>query len=289
MIINNAEYQIHGNFIKTIRIKNEFIEYINEPEAVVASLSEMATDADIFSFIQKVPDNEPKYNYKMEWQSVAIIPIISYNYWFEHQIKRNARKAIRNSIRKGVVIKQVGYNDEFVYAILEIFNETPIRQGRAYPHFGKDFNSIKTEFAQSLDKCVFIGAYYNEELIGFIKLYLDDNFSIPFGMVSKLIHRDKNPQNALIGKAIQITADKGIPYLYYGNWAEDSLTEFKKHIGCQKMDLPRYFIPLSPKGKILIVIGLHKGFLNLLPADVLKWLKIIKYYVSLLSKINAKS
>ena len=51
-----------------------------------------------------------------------------------------------------------------------IFNETPIRQGRPFLHYGKDFETVKREFGRFLFREEIFGAYVGEELVGFIML-----------------------------------------------------------------------------------------------------------------------
>ena len=50
-------------------------------------------------------------------------------------------------------------------------------------------------------------------------------------------------------------AEKGIPYLVYSLWLEDSLGDFKRSNGFQKFDLPRYYVPLTGKGKLALKLG----------------------------------
>ena len=58
----------------------------------------------------------------------------------------------------------------FVRGMTSIFNETPIRQGRPFLHYGKDFETVKREFSRFLFREEIFGAYVGEELVGFIML-----------------------------------------------------------------------------------------------------------------------
>ena len=89
-----------------------------------------------------------------------------------------------------------------------------------------------------------------------------------------LKHRDKAPTNALLAQAVRSCADRGIAYLVYENFAYgkkkgDTLSHFKETNGFQRVDLPRYYIPLTPLGAIALRIGLHRGVRSAVPEMVM--------------------
>ena len=71
-------------------------------------------------------------------------------------------------------LREVPFDDVLVKGIWEIYNETPVRQGREFPHYGKDLETVHREEATFLDRSVFIGAFLQERLIGFVKLVADE-------------------------------------------------------------------------------------------------------------------
>jgi len=283
MLLENKEIILVGGFIKTARLKDEWYGVVENPESLIKTLRQNSINADLFTFWQKLPDTEPKYSYYMEHEDLAAIPIESYDYWFQKQISYGERKAIRKSERKGVIVTVAEFNDALINGIKDIFNETPIRQGRPYTHYGENFQYIKYELSKDVDKCEFIGAYYENELIGFIQLGYAGACAIPFGMVAKIAHRDKEPQTALIAKSVKICEDKKIPYILYGAWLRGGIGDYKQRIGCIKISVPRYYIPLSIKGNIALKLKLHKGFVRLLPE------KTIDYLMNLRAKLYTKT
>lgn len=287
MLLENKEIIKIGGFIKTAKLKDEWYDAVENPESLIEELKIKNFKADILTFRQKLPEIEPKYDYYMEYEDLAAIPIESYDNWFQKQISYGERKAIRKANRKGVIVKVTEFTDELVNGIEEIFNETPIRQGRPYTHYGEDFDTVKHKLSPSLGRCDFIGAYYESELIGFIQLGYAGTYAIPFGMVGKIAHRDKEPQTALIAKTIEICAEKGIPYLVYGSWLRGGIGDYKKRIGCIKVSVPRYYIPLSIKGKTAIYFRIHNGIWRILPEKTVDYLKSLRnqWY----SKINLKA
>jgi hypothetical protein len=46
------------------------------------------------------------------------------------------------------------------------------------------------------------------------------------------------------------------------------LSHFKEVNGFQRMDLPRYYIPLTPLGRLAFRLGLHHRFIDRLPESL---------------------
>ena len=93
--------------------------------------------------------------------------------WWEN-LPQESRKNVRRAARRGIVVKIVPFDDDLVNGVHRIYNHTPVRDGRVFWHFGKDFETVRRGLATYLDRSEFIGAYWNEELIGFMKMvYVD--------------------------------------------------------------------------------------------------------------------
>ena len=60
----------------------------------------------------------------------------------------------------------------------------PVRGGRRFWHFGKDVETVRRGLATYLDRSEFIGAYWNEELIGFIKMVYVDQLATLMHIIS---------------------------------------------------------------------------------------------------------
>src|SRR5690606_3290760 len=130
-----------------------------------------------------------------------------------------------------------------------IFNETPVRQGRKLWHYGKDFATVKEQFSRYVYRERMIGAYVGDEMVGFVMLGDAGRFALLGQIISSLRHRDKSPNNSLIAKSVEICANSGMEYLVYWYWGDDSLAEFKRRCGFEPFALPRYYIPLTLKGR----------------------------------------
>jgi hypothetical protein len=210
----------------------------------------------------------------MESDNAAVIQIISFDHWWTEQTTKNNRKRVRKAQNRGVEVKLSDFNDEFVAGIMSIYNESPIRQGRHFWHYGKDFETVKKENSTFIERADFIGAYYNNELVGFIKLVYTDKCADMMQIISKIKYHDKFVTNSLIAKAVEICDKKKIYYLIYGNFfygkkETDSINIFKIRNGFQKLDFPRYYIPLTFKGKLALKLHLHHHLSELLPKSII--------------------
>src|SRR6266480_6118977 len=280
MGMNGKRIMIEGKVLRVARPhaceQQEWFEDVENPEVLIDALQKSNDRPDILTFWQRLPDTEPRYPYQMERDSIAALPIQSYSFWWEKQIDRKARNKVRKAEKKGLTVKMASFDDTFVQGMTSIFNETPIRQGRRFLHYGKDFETVKREFSRFLFREEIFGAYVGEELVGFIMLADAGKYASLGQIVSKIAHRDLAPNNALLAKAVERCAEKGVPYLVYALWLEDSLGDFKRSNGFKKFDLPRYFVPLTGKGKLALKVGLHRGWKEAVPKQIRKPLKRLR-------------
>src|SRR5215813_4572059 len=280
MGMNGQSISIEGKVLRVARPhasdQQEWFEDAENPEVLIDALQKSERCPDIFTFWQRLPDIEPKYPYQMELQSIAALPIKSYSFWWEKQIDRKARNKVRKAEKKGISVRMASFDDTFVRGMTSIFNETPIRQGRRFLHYGKDFETVKREFSRFLFREEIFGAYMGDELVGFIMFGDAGKYACLGQIISKIAYRDLAPTNALLAKVIERTAEKGYPYLVYAYWLDDSLGDFKRGNGFQKFDLPRYFVPLTPKGKLAFKLGLHRGWKEAVPKEIKKALKKLR-------------
>jgi hypothetical protein len=267
---------VEGTAPAVARLEQEWCEDVEDPEALVGALQKTRPTPDILTFWQRLPDFERRYSYFAKSDAVAALPIKSYLYWFEKQVDAAARNKVRKAAKKGVIVKQVDFDDELVKGITSIFNETPIRQGRPFIHYGKDFCTIKSQFSRFLFREEIFGAYLGGELLGFIMLADAGRYVYLGQIISKITHRDLAPNNALLAKAVERCAEKQSPYLVYASWLDDGLGDFKRSNGFQRFDLPRYFVPLTQKGKVALKLGLYRGWKAGIPRQIAQPLKDLR-------------
>jgi hypothetical protein len=275
MDIQEVMFETKGRILRTAVVKDESDLDIPDPLAVVDLLkTRVDLKADIFTFGQRLPDTVPGYDFPLEWDSIAALDYKDHQYWFEKILDDKTRNMIRKAGKKGVDLRPVHFDDDFIKGVVDIYNETPVRQGRPFRHYGKPFDVVKSANATHLERSAFIGAYLGPELIGFLKLVYGDRTGRAEQIISKIAHRDKAPTNALVNEAVKLCEDRGVPYLVYGIWpAKESFAQFKKNNGFKEYRLPRYYVPLTAKGRIGIRLGLHRELKEHLPPAVLARLR----------------
>ena len=286
--INNRTIIVASKWPRTAVVQDEeFVdgEPVENPERFIGALRHSPLKADIFSFAQHLPDITPKHKYHLEFDSMAAIPITTFEEWLTKRVEYDVRKAVKKAAKLGVIVKVVEFNDEFVRGVEGIYNESSVRQGKPFWHYGKDIETIKREKATYLDRSEFIGAYYQHELIGFIKMVYVGTIASTFHVISMKKHAGKKPTSALIAKAVEVCEQKRRSHLVYGEYAygdsahqriNTSKTEFKRRNGFEEILVPRYYVPLTGKGRLFLKLKLHRGIKAALPRPVLRTLRTVR-------------
>ena len=274
--ICGQDVKVEGRLIRIASLDGEKFTFPNDPEATLNGLRRCGTRIDLFTFLQKLPETSPKYAYPMEWDNLAVLPVSTFDHWWTHQIRSFPRNRARQAEKKGVVVREVPFDDTLLKGICEIYNESPIRQGRRFPHYGMSLERAREYAGTFLDRSIFIGAFLGDSMIGFIKLVSDETqtHACAIHILSMLQHRDKAPTNALIAHAVRSCADRRISYLVYENFSYgkkqgDSLSQFKEVNGFQRMNLPRCYVPFTPIGRAAFRLGLHHRIIDYFPEPIM--------------------
>ena len=272
-----------GKWLKIASIHDEDWfegDLVKNPESLIASIKNQQFDVDIFTFAERFA-TRAHFPYSTECDNIAVVPITSYKEWWEKRLPQETRRNVRIAAKRGVVVKVVPFNDELVRGILEIYNETALRAGRPFWHYGKSFDDVKRENSSYLERGVFLGAFHGAELIGFIKMVKIGKVASIMQILAKNSHADKKTSNALIAKAVEVCANDHISHLEYckysyGNDEKSLLTEFKRRNGFERLNFPRYYIALNWKGALAMKLKLHLGLREILPCSVLALLLDIR-------------
>jgi len=283
MNICGREVIVQGQLCRVAHLDADDYKFLDDPDSAIIQLRKSGIRIDIFTFMQKLPETTPKYKYPMEWDNMAVLPVTTFENWWTKQIGFKARNKAKQAEKKGVSIREVSFDQALTRGIWEIYNECPVRQERRFPHFGKSLEAVHAMSATYLDSSVFIGAYEGEKLIGFIKLTIDDTRTQAgiMHIVSMLQHREKAPTNALVAQAVRSCADRGINYLVYSKFAygkklKSSLSEFKERNAFARVDIPRYYVPLTRWGSLALAMGLHHRLADRLPESVAEKLRELR-------------
>lgn len=272
--MEGVSFVSRGKWLKTAQVYDEHWQpdSIEDPTIIISELK-IKIKADIFTFAQKIPETTPKFSYPMEWDNLAVIPITSFADWWETRLPQETRKNVRRAAKRGVVTRSVAFDDIVAQGLKKIYDETPVRQGRRFWHYRKDIDTVRRENSSYLDCCEFIAAYFENELIGLLKMVYVGQMATIMQIVSLNKHLDKRPTNALLAKAVEVCAERKMGHFVYGQYvygknSNSPLTEFKRRNGFEQILLPRYFIPLTTKGKLAIALKLHLGLRRMLPRGI---------------------
>ncbi len=270
--VQGIELVKSGRLVRKLRLRSEFYEFVNNPGELAEEIKRTGIPADIFVFIPNPVVPGIEYRYHRENYSIALLPVKTYEYWWTTQINDKTRNMVRKAYKSGVEIKVVELDEGFIRGIKEIYDESPVRQGKKFRHYNKTLEEIKESHISFLDRSVFIGAYYGNELIGFAKLVHNEGYSSLMQIIAKISARKMAPMNALIAKAVEICAEKGIPYLHFGSWGKMSgPNQFKKHNAFMKYEAAQYYVPLTAWGKVAIALGLHRDIKDYIPERIVQF------------------
>jgi hypothetical protein len=265
---------VSGRWLKTAVVRSEeWLETeMENPDRCITELKRQRPNgkrADIFTFVQKLPSTLPKYQYPVEWDSVAAVRLVSFKEWWE-SLPQATRKNVRRAEKRGVVITVRKFDDDLVKELAVLNNDSPIRQGVRNVQYGKSFDETKKDYSSFLERSDFICAYFGSELIGFMKVVYRGEVASILNFLPKASHDDKRPANALMAKAVELCAAKGASFVTYGlfnygNKRDSPLREFKIRNGFGEILVPRFYVPLTRWGAFCMRLKLHRSLLGILP------------------------
>src|SRR3989442_2671316 len=137
MEICGREVHLRGRLVRIGRLDGDEYELL-DPPTVVAGIRRLPIRVDVFTFMQVLPHTAPQYDYPtMVWDNLAAAPISTFDHWWTKQIDGKTRNMVRRSEKKGVVSREVPFDEALVEGIHRIYNEGAIRRGKPFAHHGK--------------------------------------------------------------------------------------------------------------------------------------------------------
>lgn len=263
MFVGKTEISVSGRVLKIAKLRHEWFEYLADPAAFVKE-AKSARVADILTFLQEAHVGRPKFPFQNAPASASVLTFKSFDDWWKN-LNFKARNKVRKAQKSGVELRPAKLDDNFVRGVEIIYNESPLRQGRKFTHYGKDFATIKNDLSSFLECAFFIGAYHQDRLIGFMKLFEGDKILRTVHIIATFADRDKCVMDALIARAVEVADKKNIFHLHYGDWAHRGLGVFRVKFGFERHDCPRYYVPLNLRGELALKMGLHRPFRDRIP------------------------
>jgi hypothetical protein len=264
-------FELERGALTVARLHDEWFHDIGDAPQAIAALRSSSARPDLLTFVSRLHD--PRLDHTTEWEQWAVLPVTTHEHWWNHQIKSRVRSQIRKAQKDGLVVKEMPFNDDFVRGMTEIFNESPVRQGRSFWHYGKDFETVKAQFSRYNSRERMIGAYVGDKMVGFMMLANAGRFALPCQILSSLHSRDLQPTTSMMAKAVELCEAQGLSHLVYFYWSDDSLSEFKRRCGFEPVAVPRYYVPLTLKGRLALRVGAHRGWKAMLPQGLKQRLK----------------
>jgi hypothetical protein len=266
---------------------SEHFEYVRDVNPVEEFFVKLKTrDVDVFTFVERSWCNPfavaPSGKWVKTEDNIALLQISSFDEWWE-KISKKTRNMVRKAEKSGVTVDIVEPSDKLAEGIWRIYNETPIRQERAFSHYGQSLESVKN-MVFGTKVCVFIGAYVEGELAGFIQLVCGDGLVVVTQILSLQRHWDKAINNVMLSKAVEFCAKGGHEWLMYGRMGKGSshpsLDKFKESNGFVRYPLNRYYVVLSKKGGAAVKLGLHRQIRDKVPESLKPMMISVYNFVS---------
>src|SRR5947207_2877578 len=100
---------VHGHMVRIARLDADKYQFLDDPEPLIAGLRKCGSRIDLFTFLQKLPETQPKYVYPMEWDNLAAVSVSTFDHWWTKQIDRKTRNMARQAEKKGVMLREVPF------------------------------------------------------------------------------------------------------------------------------------------------------------------------------------
>ena len=286
--ILNVDYELESlevrkkGFIKIGKYSEQF-EYIKNVNLAENFFVKLKTrEVDVFTFVERNWCNSLVDISSDRWikteDNIALLKIDTFDEWWE-RIGKKTRNMVRKAEKSGVKIELSEPSYKLAEGVWHIYNETPVRQGRAFPHYGESLESVRNMIF-STTNCVFVGAYVEDTLVGFIQLVYGDNLVIITQILSLQKHWDKAINNIMLAKVVELCADDNHKWLMYGRMGKGSnhpsLDKFKENNGFVRHPLNRYYVVLSKKGEVAVKLGFHRQLKDKVPESLKQ--KVISVY-----------
>ena len=230
----------------SVRIAREVKEYELDAAPTEDSLKRMKSQGiDIYTFLERkwcCPIANPSKNWAKALDNVALLEIKDYATWW-NIVGKKTRNMVKKAEKSGVKVSVIEPSDLLAEGISKIYNETPIRQERAFTHYGEPLETVKGNIYANAANSTFIAAHLDNELVGFIQIIYGNNIAIISQILAMQKHWDKAVNNATLAKAVEVCAQRGQHWLMYGRIGNHpSLDRFKESNGFVSYQINRYYV-----------------------------------------------
>lgn len=202
------------------------------------------------------------------------------DYWGKKVVAKDVRESLRRIRREGVEVREMPFNASSCEDISTLFNESPIRQGKRYWHYGKSAAQIQEELSPLASRSLYVGAYHRGRLVGFTQVVRLESIGVlrTVHVLGSLVSRKVRPVTAMIDWMVRYGWENGFQRIVYGkhdygNASNDSLTAFKSRHGFRSEPLRIDYHCLCPQGAWYLAAGLHRNLREMTPRHLALFLK----------------
>src|SRR5262249_2233204 len=107
----DKEIRVQGRLLRIAQLEADGYFFLDEPEILIQELRRSKTRIDLFTFMQRLPETTPKFNYPMELDNLAVLPVSTFDHWWNHQIRSFPRNRARQAEKRGVVLREVPFDE----------------------------------------------------------------------------------------------------------------------------------------------------------------------------------
>jgi len=104
MNVCGKEIRVEGRWIRTARLDGEKYEFLNDPEAALTGLRQSGVRIELFTFIQRVTEPLPMHSYPMEWDNLAVLPVSTFDTWWNTQVDFKTRNKLVDRLPEAVIV-----------------------------------------------------------------------------------------------------------------------------------------------------------------------------------------
>jgi hypothetical protein len=177
--------------------------------------------------------------YRFYFYPVAIINVPSSIDIYLKEIGPKSRNMNKKAEKNGIACKVFDWN-EYLDAIYEINTSSLVRQGREMDSAYKIYPK-KIEYPNESDySIVYIGAFLENKLVGYIELYIYGNFVMTNRILGHKEYLKFGVMNLMIKKCVEYSMENSIDYINYltmENRENNSLSAFKYRVGFREYSL----------------------------------------------------
>ena len=131
MKVRGQEVRVQGSLIRIARLEATDIIFWSIRRLAV-ELRTMRIRIDLFTFMQRLPETRRSTRTRWSGTTLAALPVSTFEHWWRANWVQ-ARNKAKQAEKKGVIVREVPFDDTLVKGIWEIYNECPVRQGGGFP------------------------------------------------------------------------------------------------------------------------------------------------------------